>query len=607
MSLMFKFNRCLSNEGRRGILLGLLTVGLSLGFTNCTGVKKVDRSDSNSQNPSQEAHSATPAKASLYSTAPPVIAQGRTLFLSNCTGCHSFLQRGIGPNLSGVTSQRPPDWLANFIHNAPEVVNSGDERAAQLMHEYKQVMPPFTNLSKSDIQAILAYIHTNQPTPAATSEDMTTVVKDPIPGKIPLSGFTLLLEEVTQAPATATKVPLARINKMLVLPGKKDRVFIQDLRGILYELENNQLRTVMEMAKELPNFIPAPGLGTGFGSYAFHPDFYKNGLFYTTHTEKAHTSKADFAYPDSIPVALQWVLTEWKWKDARAKVFSGNGRELLRIDMISNIHGVQEITFNPLAKPGSQDYGLLYISMGDGGATENGYAFLCQSPAQIWSSVIRINPQGNNSRNGQYGIPAINPFANKEAAQALGEIFAKGFRNPNRICWTPDGKMLIADIGLTNIEELNIGKAGANYGWPAREGTFSLNYLGNVDLVHALPANDSVSHYTYPVAQYDHDEGNAISGGFVFNDPKVPLLLGKYLFGDIVNGRVFFVENSQLHLGQQAQVQEMTLQFGGKLATFQKITGSRKTDLRFGIGLKNTFYLYTKTDGRIWKVSEASR
>lgn len=362
----------------------------------------------------------------------------------------------------------------------------------------------------------------------------------------------------------------------------------------------------MDMGKERPGFIHAPGLATGFGSYAFHPEFYKNGLFYTTHTEKANAAPADFAYADSIKVTLQWVLSEWKINDPAGEVFSGTGREMLRVNMVSAIHGVQEITFNPLATPGTPDYGLLYIGVGDGAATENGYYFLCNNKSRIWSSVLRIDPQGTNSRNGHYGIPASNPFANDADSATLREIFARGFRNPNRITWMSDGKMLISDIGHANAEELNIGIAGADYGWPEREGTFMINYKGKMDRVYALPDNDSSFNFTYPVAQYDHDEGKAFSAGFVYTGTNVPLLTGKYVFGDIVSGRVFYVESSQLKPGEQAPIQELEIQVAGKVTTFQELTGSKKTDLRFGVGLKNELYIYTKADGKIYKVSGCS-
>ena len=91
------------------------------------------------------------------------------------------------------------------------------------------------------------------------------------------------------------------------------------------------------------------------------------------------SAKADFSYPDSIPVLLQWVLTEWK-TDPAAFPFSGKGREILRIDMPTGIHGMQEITFNRFAKPGDEDYGLLYIGIGDGGSAEIGHALVSAMP-----------------------------------------------------------------------------------------------------------------------------------------------------------------------------------------------------------------------------------
>jgi hypothetical protein len=99
----------------------------------------------------------------------------------------------------------------------------------------------------------------------------------------------------------------------------------------------------MDIAQLKPNFIPEPGLASGWGSFAFHPDFYKNGLLYTTHTEKKGWAPADYAYADSIPVALQWVVTEWQIKDPTAVVFEPTPREMLRVNMPSPIHGMQQI------------------------------------------------------------------------------------------------------------------------------------------------------------------------------------------------------------------------------------------------------------------------
>jgi mono/diheme cytochrome c family protein len=563
---------------------------------------------------SYQANAQQPAKTpsannSAYSTDKQVVAKGQVLFQNNCATCHNFRQKGIGPNLAGVTAEVTPAWLRTFIRNAPEQIGAGDKRATALFKEYNQYMPDFTTLQETDLDAVLAYINANQDRESLTAkpDNMGEALTDPIPTKLAKSGLRLTLTEVMTAPASATAGPLARINKMEVLPGRPDRLFIEDLRGKLYEMTDNTLKVYMDIAQERPNFIHAPGLATGFGSYAFHPDFNKNGLLYTTHTEKAGTAPADFAYADSIKVTLQWVLTEWTVRKPAAATFAGKGRELLRVNVVSPIHGVQEITFNPLARPGTADYGLLYMGIGDGGATENGYDFLCNGKNRPWGSVLRIDPKGTNSQNGRYGVPASNPYAKDKDRATVREIFCRGFRNPNRIYWTPDGKMLITDIGQAQAEELNIGVAGGDYGWPNREGTFMINPHGNMGKVYPLPANDASFRYTYPVAQYDHDEGNAISGGFVYSGTAIPLLTGKYVFGDVVNGRVYYVDSKALALGRQATIQELELAVGNKLTTFRELSNSKKTDLRIGTGLNHELFLYTKTDGKIYQVSGCER
>jgi hypothetical protein len=232
---------------------------------------------------------------------------------------------------------------------------------------------------------------------------------------------------VTQFPASSDsgKAPLARITELKIQPGTND-LFVVDLRGKLYRLRNNKPVVYMDMAKLKSKFINEPGLATGFGSFAFHPDFLRNGLIYTTHSEASGSGKADFGYADSIKVAMQWVLTEWKVNDPRSETFSATARDLMRVNFVSGIHGVQEIAFNPLSKKGDEDYGLLYIGVGDGGAVENGYQFLAHDKEKVWGTILRIDPAGRNSMNGQYGIPGTNPFAKDKNALAKFMRMASG-------------------------------------------------------------------------------------------------------------------------------------------------------------------------------------
>ena len=543
----------------------------------------------------------------LIPTEPAVIAHGKELFQANCSACHNFRQSAIGPNLAGVTTEVEADWLYRFIHNAPEMIDAGDERSVRLYEEYKQYMPTFAMLDSSDITAIIGYLHTYQERPPlASAASLEGVLSNPIPEKIASASLALVLEEVAQAPATLSEPPIARINKMLTLPvaDAADRWFIHDLQGVLYEVEDSTFRTYLDVREQLDNFIDKPGLGTGFGSFAFHPDFHNNGLLYTTHTEAPGSAPADYAYSDSIDVTVQWVLTEWQTDDPQADRFAGAPRELLRINMVSGIHGMQELTFNPTAKPDDEDYGLLYLSVGDGGAVLQGHPELTQNLSGPWGSILRIDPRGSNGPNGQYGIPDSNPFAQDGDEQTLGEVWAYGFRNPHRISWdrAGDHKMLISGIGQKNAEEINLGVAEANYGWSEREGTFRLDPQGDIDKPYALPSNDAERGFTYPVAQYDHDEGRAISGGFVYRGKAIPELRGKYVFGDIVTGRLFYVESDSLRLGQQAEVKELGLQIAGRDTDLRSATGINRVDLRFGIGPDQELYLFTKSDGKVRKV-----
>ncbi|HLA58263.1 MAG TPA: c-type cytochrome, partial [Puia sp.] len=361
------------------------------------------------------------------------ISQGQSLFQTNCSGCHNFRHDGIGPNLSGITETDSVGWLKEFIRNPKAMIDSGSDHAKKLLVDYHSVMPSFTQLKDEELDQLIAFLHIQKV--KQKPKDDPNAIKNPIPEKVPASDIQVDLELFAQMPFSSDKEPLTRISKMDWIKPIKSW-FVLDQRGKLYKLVDKKAETWLDISKWKPDFINQPGLATGFGSFAFHPDFARNGIFYTTHTEAAHSKKADYAIPDSIKQTLQWVLCEWKTTNPNAPSFIGTSRELIRIDMVSGIHGVQEIIFNPKTKPGSEDYGQLYIGVGDGGCTENGYAFLTHHPDKIWGSILRIDPLGKNSANGQYGIPGQNPFAQAKNSTTVREIYADGFRNPNRITWT---------------------------------------------------------------------------------------------------------------------------------------------------------------------------
>jgi hypothetical protein len=162
--------------------------------------------------------------------------------------------------------------------------------------------------------------------------------------------------------------------------------------------------------------------------------------------------------------------------------------------------------------------------------------------------------------------------------------------------------MFMVDIGEKNAEEINLVVSGGDYGYSAREGTYELRPEVATDEVWPLPANDGDFDYKYPVAWYDHDEGRAIAGGMVYRGSGVPQLQGKLVFGDIVNGRIFYVDADSLALGSEAEIKELELTRDGTPRTLlSRISGSR-TDLRFGWDEDGEIYFTTKQDGKIRRV-----
>jgi glucose/arabinose dehydrogenase/mono/diheme cytochrome c family protein len=534
------------------------------------------------------------------------IEAGRVLFEKNCVTCHSFERDEIGPALGAVTERVSVHWLKQFVKDPAGMMQSDDTIAAQLRKRYQATMPSFSQFSDSELNNIIAYMHTHSSPPQRITY-REGAIRDPIPEKIQLSNLVVNIKEVARFPASSKdgKYPLTRITKLAAQPGSGD-LFVNDLRGKLYKLKNGKPVVFLDISSLRPAFIDEPGLGSGFGSFAFHPQFSKNGLFYTTHTEKPATAKADFTYNDTINVEEQWVLTEWKMNDVNSDTFSGTSRELLRANMVSYAHGIQEIAFNPNVKPGAEDFGLLYIGIGDGSSVQLGFPFITRGKNKIWGAVLRVDPLGTNSANGKYGIPANNPFVKDKDPNTKKEIYAYGFRNPHRITWTKANEMLVSNIGQTNIESLEWIRPGGDYGWPAREGSFLFDPNGNLDNVFPLTAGDSSHGITYPVAQFDHDEGSAICGGYEYSGRNIPELEGKFLFGDIPSGRLFYINTADIHRPNGAPIQEWKITIDHVPATLKQVCGSSRVDLHFGMDGEGELYILTKSDGKLYKIEGAS-
>jgi len=432
--------------------------------------------------------------------------------------------------------------------------------------------------------------------------------RNPIPESVVRGDLTLHLEEWLTFPATRDGKQKTRINAMKPSVDGSDRLWVNDLEGLLYFVKNEEIHSYLDVRDFLPEFQSSNGLGGGLNFFAFHPEFRTNGLFYTVHSELPGKKRPDFIGQEHVGRSpLDGILVEWKTQDPAAPSFSGKFRELLRVRFPMHIHTMQDIAFNPLAKPDDEDYGLLYIGIGEGGSMLLQQYGNIHRLDSLLGTVARIDPLGSNSANGQYGIPDSNPWAGDGDESTLGEIWAYGFRNPHRFSWDTggSGKFLITEIGESSIEEVNLGEAGRNYGWPHREGTFEFQLDPNKFNLLTLPEGDEG--FTYPVAQFDHSDGDAINGGYVYRGKKHPLLQGKYLFGDITRGTVFYCDEAELEIGSLAEIKKMQLKVNGKETTMIELVGSGRVDLRIGIDNAEELYLMEKFGGRVYKIVSVSK
>jgi hypothetical protein len=400
------------------------------------------------------------------------------------------------------------------------------------------------------------------------------ITSNPSAASIAKRGLAVEIQELVRLPDTRGMHPAdqdvspsgwARISYVRDLPD--GRRFVNDSRGLLYLIgPNNQLQVYANVAALFPNAV-YNRLESGLIAFTFHPEFARNGLFYTVHAERAAGNPRT---PDVIPpgfalkdVTYHNIITEWHANNPAANVFEGTRRELLReAHVVANLtHPMGAVEFNPTAKPGDQDYGLLYTSGSDhgfsnGGGPNSSTASQTQRLDSIMTAILRFDPRspkvtGGVKGLGDYTVPMANKFAADGDPKTLGEIYAYGFRNAHRLSWDTDGTMFASDIGMDNIEEINIVRNGENYGWMRREGIWENGRWRGGALNQLFPLSPEIlsgrekDGFTYPVAMYDHDEGHAVTDGFAYHG-RIAALRGKFVFGDIQNGRVFAADLAEM-------------------------------------------------------------
>lgn len=457
--------------------------------------------------------------------------------------------------------------------------------------------------------------------------------------------YLMTIEKFVQIPDDNDKRP--RINYMTFLG---DRFFASTEGGKIYEISNNTDITALlffDVKKAIPlntgrQLFATNNWHSGLRSFVFHPDFETNGKLYMSVMEERPSDVSGHHYVSDVedPIDADGAVIEWTYNFDTKSIDSNSYREVLRVGVPALDHTIKQISFNRFAQTGDEDYGLLYISHGDG----NPY-FAPGEGGQnndARGKILRINPLQTETL--PYSIPESNPFVNDP--DWIDEIFAIGLRNSHTLSFAKDdsGKvsLISGNAGHEQIEEINIIKKGENYGWSDREGTYI--HLPNGDL-EPLPENEAGLGYTYPAAQWSRTDAvfsgfNAfsIAGGYAYTVEST----GEKIFisGDFPQSGYIMYNNlneltssitkldaANTEIDQPEELTQAAFKLfdiyfdndGDSLTPADNKTSmldiindepafdmSNRSDIRFGQDMYENIYISSKRNGWIYKVQSIS-
>jgi glucose/arabinose dehydrogenase len=205
--------------------------------------------------------------------------------------------------------------------------------------------------------------------------------------------------------------------------------------------------------------------------------------------------------------------------------------------------------------------GKLYVAVGD-----NADGPRAQNLASVFGKLLRLNDDGS--------IPVDNPFFGTQAGDARA-VWAYGLRNPFTFAVQPvTGRIHVNDVGQDTWEEINLGTAGANYGWPVSEGPDNVgaNVTGPLfayrQTATAPPGSGTGGFFT----------GFAIAGGAFYPDagPFPAPYRGNYFFAD--HGTAFVARLDPAN--------------GNAAYAFARV-GSSPVDMR--VGVDGALYVLTRS------------
>ncbi len=306
------------------------------------------------------------------------------------------------------------------------------------------------------------------------------------------------------------------------------RLFVTEQAGKIRVIQNGKL-----LATPFATMQTTANGERGLLGLAFDPNFSRNRYIYVYYTVSGASPYNKVSRLTASSASANTML-------------AGSLKTIVNLDKLSSAtnHNGGAIHFGPDGK--------LYIAVG-----ENANRDYAQSFANRHGKMLRINSDGS--------IPTDNPFY-RTASGANRMIWAYGLRNPYTFAFDPqDSRMNINDVGQSSREEVNRGRAGANYGWPTCEGSCSVKGLTN------------------PLYAYGRSVGTAITGGAFYRSR---------LFGTGYAGDYFFSDYNGGFIKR--------LTPNGRVLNFHT---TAKSPLDIDIGLNGKLYYLSIYDGAVYRVS----
>ena len=271
-------------------------------------------------------------------------------------------------------------------------------------------------------------------------------------------------------------------------PGDTTRLFVVEKTGRVRVVKNGVV--LAQPLLDLSGVVSTGG-ERGLLSMAFDPHYSSNGRFYVDYTNAAGNTRV-----------VRYIVS----KTDPDRADPSTRRVLLRVHQPYSNHNGGQLQFGPDRR--------LYVGMGDGGSAGDPQG-RAQNPRSRLGKLLRMS------------------FA---TSPPTVRVYAKGLRNPWRFSFDRStGAVWIGDVGQNAWEEVDYLRpgrpAGANLGWNGYEGTHVYN--------KSTAARLTKSRLVWPVTEYAHSVGEAVTGGYVYRGAAIPALHGFYVFGDFASGRVW--------------------------------------------------------------------